>query len=228
MNAVQEFEWAGDTYELTTMNEQALNELYDTIIDWWAGIDDRYEAGTVKTDWHTRETSRVKAALAAIEAEFERRERLPEPPAPKGFEVPQANRVIVEVLGQYSAPILTRVERTIRQRGLKVSEFSYGGKNKTSRLGAAWELASRGGWQLPKSAGQPFLIDSGRAGAGNLAYEVYCGLIPGANGSQCNCEDHTYSRTNTQGICKHILAAYLVYLASMALVADQPGRRVAA
>lgn len=225
----QAFEWAGDTYDLPSMNEQALNELYDRIIDWWAGIDDRFEAGTVKPDWHGRETLRVKTALAAIEAEFERRESLPEPPAPKSFEIPLANRVIVDVLSEYSAPILTRVEREIRRRGLKLTEFSYSGKNKTSRLGAAWELATRGGWNLPVGPGQPFLIDSGRAGAGNLAYQVYVQGVPGHGGNQCACEDHIYSRINTGGLCKHVLAGLILFYASMAFKSEygEIGRKVA-
>jgi hypothetical protein len=153
-----------------------------------------------------------------------------EPEPPTHYEIPTINKEIIAVLELYSNTIITRVESDIRQRGLRVIDFCYTGKGKTSRLGAAWELASRGGWKLPKDAGQPFLIDSGRAGAGNLAYQVYVEGIPGHGGSQCGCEDHAYSRTNTSGLCKHVLAGLILYYASMAFKSEysEIGRMVAA
>ncbi len=142
----------------------------------------------------------------------------PQPP------VPAWKQEIIEIAEKNAGVLMNHLEWEIAKDNLELSQLATA-KGRHSRFGSALELGMRGGWELPSAQGQPFLIDSQAGVTGNLNYEVMCKAVPGQGHNVCQCVDYNYFAGHKLfGNCKHVVAAFFLYQASLIYAARHAGQ----
>jgi hypothetical protein len=200
--------WIGDLYPIEEMTTEALNQLYSRITSDEACAGDNFDLGCVTQKELSEVKREARAAYKELDRELALRRQQAEISRWQESHMPVENSAILETIEANSHHLLSQLTAYLEFEGYSLSAFETA---KSNRISSGWELAFRGGWQLPTRPGEVFLVDS-QPEVGSMKHQVTAKLA-GHDEDTCTCEDYSYNAGRKGIICKHVIAVVIVEVA---------------